>query len=82
MMVRPQKIEDFDDLKTWIADHEARSDTRWEVQFDHNARIERDLLALGTRITALEKRVMWVAGIFAGAGSTIGTLFVQALGGG
>ena len=76
-MARPTRIETIDDIKTWIADHDGRIDAYWEAQFKLNDKIEGKFGSLYNRLEALEKRVMWFAGVAAGVGSVIGGLLTR-----
>ncbi len=67
-------IETVNDMKLWIAAHDARIDAYWEAQHRWNDKMELKLHALGLRLGAVEKRVMWIAGACAGAGAGVGSV--------
>ena len=78
-MPRPEKVSNLEDVIHWIQDHDGRIDAYWEQQHKWNARIETQMGEVYTRLTAIEKRVVFFAGAAAAAGALIGN-FVQVFG--
>jgi len=87
-MARPTKLDTIDDIKMWIADHDGRIDAYWEAQFKLNDKTEGKFVtfgdntegkfaAYGLRLAAVERRVMWFAGVAAGIGSVVGGLLTK-----
>jgi len=76
-MPRPEKIETVDDIRLWITDHDARIDVWWHDQHEWNKSTEYKMHSLVERLTAVEKRVMWLSGAAAAVGSIIGALLVK-----
>ena len=79
--MRPERLEDLDDVKMWIADHDGRNDAYWTAQHVWNSTKDKEISALGNRVSAIEKRVMWVAGIFSALGAGGGVGIFSLLGG-
>lgn len=73
-MARPDRIDDLDDVKTWIADHDGRIDAYWRAQHLWNDKQEILSLRLNDRMTALERKVMMFCGAASLAGALAGTL--------
>jgi len=73
-----QHIKDLDREveagKLWIAAHDAKINALWDGQKEWNARHERSMLEVFRRLTAVEKRVVFIAGGMSLAGAIIGTL--------
>lgn len=63
-------------LDRWMG----RIDAYWEAQFRWNEAREGEIHNLEKRISALEKRVMWFAGVAAAVGSSLGHVLIRALG--
>ena len=74
------RIENIDDLKTWVAAHDGRIDAWWDTQHKWNVKVERELLEMDKRLTTLEKRIILVAAVMSGIGTTIGQLIVRGMG--
>lgn len=72
--MRPEKIETLEDVRLWIADHDGRIDQLWQQQHRINDRTE-------SRVSALERRVIFWAGAAAAAGSILGPLLGRLVGG-
>lgn len=68
-MVRPTKVEKIEDILAWIQDHDGRIDAWWEAQHRTNERMESRLDGLSRRMTAVEKKIMWITGAAAAIGS-------------
>lgn len=79
-MARPEKIIDLDDVKTWITDHDARIDVYWENQHERNKNMDNLLTRLGDRMSSVEKKVMWFAGVASLLGAILGGLVASHLG--
>jgi len=69
-----ERPQDLDEVKLWIAEHDGRINAYWETQHTWNERVDSRHQDLYSRISALEKKVMWVAGAAAVLGSLLGTL--------
>lgn len=78
-MTRPNRIESIEDIKIWIADHDGRIDAWWVQQHSWNKSMEGNTRSCETRLTALEKKVMYFSGASAAFGSVIGALIANAL---
>lgn len=74
-----RRIEDLDDVKTWIAEHDGRNTAYWKAQHELNDKADDKLNVFDKRLMAVEKRVMWIAGVFAAVGAVAGTIFSQIL---
>jgi hypothetical protein len=78
-MVRPDRVETLEDVKAWIADHDGRIDAWWDAQHQQNRDNEHWKRKIQERLTALEKRVVWISGMAAGSGAGIGTVIVEVI---
>ena len=67
------KIETMDDVKQWIARHDGRDDVQWTAQTSFNSDCAHDRRTLHSRVSALERRVMWIAGAASASGALIGS---------
>ncbi len=71
--------------ETWRAEHDGRINAYWEAQFKLNTETHHALESLRIRITAVEKRVMLIAGgasVAGGAmGAIVGAVISKAIGG-
>ena len=85
LMTRPDRIDDLDDVKTWIADHDGRIDAFWDAQHswndkqevlyrDSQLRTEGRLEEVQRRMSAIERKVMLLAGAGSVAGALVGSL--------
>ena len=79
-MPRPGRLENLDDVKMWIADHDGRIDQLWANQLELNRRQETQINVLAQRLTLLEKRIVFVSGGAAAMGSLGGVLIMQIIG--
>ena len=74
------KIESINDVVVWIAEHDGRNNAYWEAQAQFNIKQEKKIAELDNRLTALEKKVMWVAGVAstvgAGGGATLASILL------
>jgi putative NADH-flavin reductase len=68
------RIEDLEDVKTWIASHDARINAWWESQHELNTKVEGCMKDLETKVSALEKKVMWIAGAASALGAVVGNI--------
>jgi hypothetical protein len=75
------RIEDLDDVKSWIAEHDGRINAWWEAQREWNTQNDASHVRIGSRlddlrqrIESLERRVVYAAGFATAIGVTIGTL--------
>jgi len=71
-----QTIEErITSLELYRASHEGKITAWWESQFSWNSKKEREDHTRDTRLTAVEKRVVWLAGLAAGVGAYVGNYF-------
>lgn len=56
----------------YIAGHEGKINAYWEAQHTWNAGVDKNFTDIFKRLTALEKRIAWVAGLSAGIGAALG----------
>ncbi len=68
-----EKMESLEDVIAYCHHHEGQISAWWGEQHRLNEIQETRFLAVESRITAVEKRMVWVAGFAAGLGSIIGT---------
>ncbi len=81
MVDRISKVTDLEGMKLWAAEHDGRIDEKWAKQEAQNERCLREFDVMIRRMTAIEKKVMWISGVFAGVGSLLGTLLTRIAGG-
>ena len=62
------------DCIRWQAEHDGRINAWWYTQHRWNEEIEKELNALTKRMTAQEKRQMWLSGASAAGGAMAGVL--------
>ncbi len=67
-------MDTLEDIKIWIAGHAAKMDAYWNEQHQINRRIEDKTREISNRLSTLEKRVIVLSFLAAGAGGTIGNL--------
>ena len=72
MDTKIEKLDDCEDVRAWAHRHQAEVGVEWNQQHLWNRRVEKQLHELTRRITALEKRVVGLAALAAGAGGVIG----------
>jgi len=72
-----KKINDLAGVKEWIAEHDGRTNAWWSAQHKLNEDNEEDMKAVLSRITSVERKVIWFTGLAAGLGALIGTSIVQ-----
>ena len=65
----------MDDVKTWIAEHDGRINAFWDEQHRWNTTTDSRLDNFSKRLSVLERRVMWIVGAGAVAGSLAGQFF-------
>ncbi len=53
----------------WAAAHDGRINAYWEGQFKWNKEMKIEMRAMGSRVTALERRVVYFAGAAAALGA-------------
>ena len=75
----PARIENLEDVQRWIAEHDGRINAWWFAQREWNDRHDtkcqdtRDKIgALNVRLTAIEKRIIYVAGVMSALGAAFG----------
>jgi len=57
-----------------MAEHDGRVNAWWEAQRQWNASMEHDMVEHSRRLTALEKRIIFISGAAAAIGSLVGAL--------
>ncbi len=65
----------------WIAEHDGRINAYWEAQHKLNEQTEAKLNAYGTRLMALEKKVLLFAALGAIAGSILSQVIARMVAG-
>ena len=81
-MARPERVDTLDDVKVWIADHDGYITAWWQQQREWNDRVDRKISSVNTRLTSVEKRIIYVAGAASAFGSGLGYLILRLAGGG
>lgn len=76
-----RKIETIEDAREWIAAHDAKIDALWDEQRRFNEGTTRKFSDAFRRLSALEHRVMWLAGAAAAGGAVLGALIPRFFGG-
>ena len=70
--------KDLEEIKLWVAAHDARIDAWWVEQKQWNRDFEKEVRGaqrgFEIRLSAVEKRMVYVAGIASGIGSIVGTV--------
>ncbi len=79
-------VESLDDVKRelqrqalWIAEHDGRINAYWEAQHKLNDSVANKLHTFRLRLDALEKRVLYMAGVASALGSLVGVLITRAI---
>lgn len=75
----PAHITDFDGVRVWIADNDARTRAQWSEQWRTNKRHADQHEKMGVRVTAFEKRLFWIIAITSTISSCIGGIIGQVL---
>ncbi len=80
-MSRPSiaDIDTIEGAKLWMVEHDARIDSYWERQFKANAEVLDRICSINARTTAIEKRLVWIAGFASALGGMGGSLLTWAL---
>jgi len=65
--------------KLWIAAHDAKINALWDSQKEWNRRHESSMVEVFRRLTAVEKRVVFIAGGMSLAGAIAGTFLSHLL---
>jgi hypothetical protein len=73
-MPRHRDINSLEDVKVWIAEHDGRIDAWWDAQHQWNTSHHESHGAIHSRLASIERRIIYVSGIFAGAGGLLGSL--------
>lgn len=58
----------------WEAEHDGRINAWWEAQHDWNGKIEKWQHTIGARMSAIERKIMWVSGFAAAIGAVAGNV--------
>jgi hypothetical protein len=67
-------MEDIEDVKQWIAEHDGKITAFWNQQHDWNKVVDVSFRDIYGRINSLEKKIMWFAGAGAAIGAIVGAL--------
>lgn len=73
------------DLNSTIQDlvtHKAVSKVKWEHQEAANKNMDNQITDVTKRLTALERKVIWMTGFAAAIGSGVGSILIKFLSGG
>jgi hypothetical protein len=65
MTIDPDRIETVEDARLWAVKHQTEVDGLWTSQHRHNARNHQDHEKILTRLSAIEKRLIYAAGFIA-----------------
>lgn len=74
-----RKLETVEDVILWVAEHDGRIDAYWEAQHKLNDENADRFIDDESRLTSVEKRVVWFSGFAAAVGSVIGALITALL---
>lgn len=80
-MPKVQDIHTLDEIIVWAVDHDSYISVWWKSQHEWNPKQEKKMELMAARITALEKRLVFVAGGASAIGSGLGLLLLRFLGG-
>lgn len=80
-MARPERVDSLEDVKVWIADHDGTTMAWWQAQREWNQRVDRKIADLNVRLTAAERRLIYVAGAASALGGSVGAAILRVLGG-
>lgn len=72
--MRNDDLQTLEDIRLWIADHDAKINLLWKQQHDFNERLD-------SRVSVIEKKIVWLTTL-AAAGGGVGGQFLAALFGG
>lgn len=73
------RLEDLEDVKQWIAAHDGKITAYWEQQHSWNKTADHNFRDIYSRLTSIEKKIMWVAGMGATLGAFLGVLLPKLL---
>lgn len=59
---------------SWAAEHDGRIGAWWEAQHAWNGKAEKMHATFTLRLSALERKIMWIAGFSAAIGAVAGNL--------
>jgi len=62
----------LEEIRLWIANHDGRIDAWWHQQHEWNRDIEDRFQKVTERLSALERKVMYMAGLAAAGGAIVG----------
>ncbi len=68
------QINDLESAIRWIHFHDGQITAWWHEQHQLNAKVEHRFREIEGRISVIEKRVIWAAGVAAGVGGIIGSI--------
>lgn len=72
-------MDNLEDVKMWIAAHDGRISAYWEAQFKLNQDIKDDISNLRTRVSSLERKVIYICAIASASGAGIGNVVLNLL---
>jgi len=76
----PETTEHPDTVR-WQAEHDGRINAWWEAQREWNMKVDTKLHTLSFRLTALERKIIFVSGAAAAIGSGLGALIMGVING-
>lgn len=80
-MAKVERVKTLEDVKVWVADHDATSAAWWQSQREWNERVDKKIADLNVRLTAAERRLIYVAGAASAVGGSLGAGVLQVLAG-
>ena len=75
------RLDDIEDIKQWIAGHDARCEESWCHQRSWNEKMDDRVDGVGQRVSAIERKVMFWAGAAAAGGGLVGTIVAKVFAG-
>ncbi len=61
----------------WEAEHDGRTNAWWDAQRSWNGTCDTWQHAIGIRMSAIERKIMWIAGFAAAVGALAGNLLTN-----
>jgi hypothetical protein len=74
------RLDDTEDIKQWIAGHDARCEELWAHQRGWNEKTEKMIGDCTSRLSSIERKVMFWAGAAAAGGGLLGTIVAKVFG--
>jgi len=66
------RIDDIDDVRAWIAEHDGRINAWWASQHEWNKQMNLHYARIEGRLSAVERKIIYASGFAAAAGSLLG----------